>query len=76
MFRDAFLTNLLLLLLAKDLSAEDQHVHVCGHETPVCFLRRADDRLTANVETGVDHDRAFGLVIEGPHQLVQQGIPL
>src|SRR5688572_31033792 len=40
-------------------------VHVGAHEAAVGILRRADDRLAADVERRVDDDRAAGAAVEG-----------
>ena len=41
--------------------AEHQHVHVGAHEAAVGVLRRADDRLAADVERRVHQHRTAGL---------------
>src|SRR5512145_2907126 len=50
------LVQLGLALLAQDLVAEHEDVHVRSHEAEIGVVRRADDRLAPHVERGVDQD--------------------
>ena len=50
--------------LYDPLPLEDQDIHVGGHETTVGVLRGAHDRLTPDIETGVDDHAAAGLFLE------------
>ena len=43
-----------LLILAKEIRAQYQVVHLGSHETTVSILRVANDRLAPDVKTGVD----------------------
>src|SRR5262245_42971413 len=52
------LVQLGLALLAKDLVAEHEGVHLGPHEAEIGIVRRAHDRLAADVERGVDQHRA------------------
>ena len=65
-----------LLLLEQHEVLEHQRVHVRRHEAAVGVLRRADDRLAADVEAGVDDDRAAGLLLEALEQPVVAAVPL
>ena len=53
-------------VLGDDDVFEHQHVHVGGQEAAVGVLRRADDRLAADVEAGVDEHGAAGQALETP----------
>ena len=44
--------------------ADDQHLDLGAHEAAERVLRRADDRLAAHVEAGIDQHRAAGLRLE------------
>jgi hypothetical protein len=58
-----------LFLFFEEEVAHDQVVHFGAHETAVGILRRADDRLSPYVETGVDDDAIAGPLTEGIDQL-------
>src|SRR5436190_18620270 len=59
-----------LVLLAQEAVADDQGVHLRAHEAAERVLRRADDRLSPDVEAGVDEHRAAGALFE----LGKQGV--
>src|SRR2546423_4324505 len=67
---------LALLTLQENEVADDEAVHLCSHETRESLRGRADDRLAADVETGVDEDGAARQALEGGEQLVIERVVL
>src|ERR1700719_1498672 len=59
-----------LIGLCQQVIAHHQVVHLGAHETPICVLGRAHDRLAANVEGSVDDHPASGERFEAANQLV------
>src|SRR4029453_8354499 len=53
-----------LLLLVQQIGAENQIVHVGAHETAGRVLGGADDRLSADVERGIDDHRHPRALVE------------
>src|SRR6187399_2619850 len=60
-----------LVFLAQEAVADHQNLDLAAHEAAEGILRRADDRLAAHVERGVDQHRAAGARLEGLDQLVE-----
>src|SRR5262245_36736891 len=58
-----------LLLLNQYAGLQRQSVHLSPHKTAITILRRANDRLPAHIETGVDDYGAPGLLTESLHDL-------
>ena len=44
--------------LQKQANADRKDVQFCAHKTEKDILGHPNDGLTANIETGIDHDRA------------------
>jgi len=65
-----------LLVFQQHEVLQHQNIHVGTHEAPVCLFRCAYDRLSADVEAGVDQHRATGLGLERSQQLVEPSVPL
>src|SRR5688500_19477938 len=59
-----------LAILVENAVLEHQNVHFRPHETTIRVFRRADDRLAAHVERGVDQHRASGALLE----FLEQGV--
>ena len=49
-------------------------IHVGHHKTAVGVHRCADDRFTANIEAGIDHDWASGQLIESRQHSMQHRV--
>ena len=67
--------QVLLSGLADQAASDHEGVHLRGGEALPGVLRRADDRLAADVEAGVDDQRAAGLGVERFEQLVEAAVP-
>src|SRR5262249_3878265 len=53
-----------LLILKQHTGLQSQGVHLRPHKAAITVLRRANYRLPAHIETGVDDYRATGLLTE------------
>src|SRR5690606_35490507 len=53
-----------LLFLVQDAILHHQHVHVRGAEAPVGVVRRANDRFTADIETGIYENTTSGATLD------------
>src|SRR5258705_6406256 len=59
----------ILGFLSKHRIPDDEQVEVRSHETSERVLGRADDRLAAHVEAGVDHHRTAGQAMEAADEI-------
>src|SRR5215468_1733083 len=60
-----------LLGLAQHAIADDEKLDLVAHETAESILGRADDRLAAHVEAGIDQDATTSLLLEARDQGVE-----
>ena len=62
--------------LAEHIMTHAKHVDVAGHEGFISIPRRVDDRVPAQVEAGVDDQRATCLPVERLDQPAIKAMPL
>src|SRR5258706_2019735 len=62
--------------LVEEAVADDERLDLGTHEAAERVLGRADDRLAAHVEAGVDEHRAAGRRLERLEQAVETGVGL
>ena len=60
----------ILLRLAQDTVSNREKIDLRSHEAAEGVFRRADDRLAAHIEAGVDEHRAAGQRLEAADQRV------
>ena len=60
----------ILIFLAKETIADDENVDLAPHKAAECVLGRADDRLAAHIEAGIDQNRAAGQFLKAAEQRV------
>src|SRR5258708_23130847 len=65
-----------LFFLSQEAVADRERVDLRAHEAAEGILGRADDRLPAHVETGVDQHRAAGRALERGQQRMEARIGL
>ncbi len=53
-----------------------QHVHVGEHETAIGFLGSVDNRLSADIETGVNDNATAGAVFESFDYVIEEAVAL
>lgn len=66
----------ILLVLLQHAVADHEQIECVAHEAAEGVFGRADDRFAAEVEGGVDQDRAAGLSLGGAQQLVKARISI
>ena len=65
-----------LLFLEKEKRSYGEGIHVGSHEAAPGVFRGADNRLTTDIERGVDDNGAAGLRFEAADQFMIEGVRL
>src|ERR1700690_1738205 len=63
-----------LIAFGQEEAPQHKVVHFRPHEAAPCFLRRADNRLSTNIERGINDDGATALPVKRFYEIMIQRI--
>ena len=53
--------QILLMSFVEQVVTKHKVVHICSHETTICIIRSANNRLSPDIKTGIYKNTAAGL---------------